>query len=312
MFWKGLVGLDDPGPGLGERFRWACYALYALMRARLPMREAKRDVQWRRRHEPSARDHPEAAAEISQPSVDGVDVARLDRVAVDGMQKEVVQAPHPAKRAPDLKGIEGSRVESRETIPSPAGPESLADVVEEASQLDEDLAQFSLRHTDMVSADVHLFGEASRFSHQVRPFGGIGPIAEHTSCRRPGSGVGVAHRGATPQAPLTRGGDGGIVGGRCRAGRESRVRVRRLGGSGPGGGAQLSSVKVLSAVVNNVVVVTEGRRLPGLVVQGDRLHKWLRLARAGDADSIEMLEDEMRLSVAEFDRVCKAEGYPLL
>lgn len=69
------------------------------------------------------------------------------------------------------------------------------------------------------------------------------------------------------------------------------------------------SVKVLSEVVNNVVVVTEGRRFPGLVVQGDRLHEWLRLAKVGDADSIELLRDELRESVAEYDRVCKREGY---
>lgn len=71
------------------------------------------------------------------------------------------------------------------------------------------------------------------------------------------------------------------------------------------------AVKVLSEVVNNVVVVTEGRRFPGLVVQGDRLHEWLRLAEAGDADSIEWLQDELQASVAEYDRVCRREGYGL-
>jgi len=68
-------------------------------------------------------------------------------------------------------------------------------------------------------------------------------------------------------------------------------------------------MKVLSELTNNVVVVTEGRKFPGLVVQGDRLHSWLKLAQAGDVESIELLEYEMQLAVAEFDRVCEREGY---
>ena len=67
-------------------------------------------------------------------------------------------------------------------------------------------------------------------------------------------------------------------------------------------------VEVLSDIVNNVVVRTEGRRYPGLVVQGDRLHEWLRLAQAGDLASIESLAYEMQLSVAEFDRVSLEHG----
>lgn len=73
----------------------------------------------------------------------------------------------------------------------------------------------------------------------------------------------------------------------------------------------MRAVKVLSDVVNNVVVLVEGRRLPALVVQGDRLHEWLRMARAGDAESVELLEYEMQLSVAELDRVSEREGYSL-
>ncbi|MGW8565018.1 hypothetical protein [Isoptericola sp. NPDC055881] len=72
----------------------------------------------------------------------------------------------------------------------------------------------------------------------------------------------------------------------------------------------MTLVKVLSGSVNNVVVVTDGRRLPGLVVQGDRLHEWLRLVQEGGADSVEILEEELRLSVAELERVSKQEGYP--
>ena len=72
----------------------------------------------------------------------------------------------------------------------------------------------------------------------------------------------------------------------------------------------MAAVKVLSDEVNNVVVLVEGRRLPGLVIQGDRLHEWLRLAQAGDVESIELLEYEMQLSVAEFDRVSERDGFP--
>ena len=63
-------------------------------------------------------------------------------------------------------------------------------------------------------------------------------------------------------------------------------------------------VEVLSDATNYVVVRTEGRKHPGLVVQGDRLHEWLRLARKGDADAIELLQEELALSVAEYERVC--------
>lgn len=70
----------------------------------------------------------------------------------------------------------------------------------------------------------------------------------------------------------------------------------------------MSSVRVLSEAVNNVVVQLEGRRYPALVVQGDRLKEWLRLANAGDVDSVEMLADALRDSVDEYDRVTRAHG----
>lgn len=70
----------------------------------------------------------------------------------------------------------------------------------------------------------------------------------------------------------------------------------------------MSSVRVLSESVNNVVVQLDGRRYPALVVQGDRLKEWLRLASAGDADSVEMLADELRDSVDEYDRVTRDHG----
>ena len=68
----------------------------------------------------------------------------------------------------------------------------------------------------------------------------------------------------------------------------------------------MRSVEVLSAATNYVIVRTEGRKHPGLVVQGDRLGEWLRLARAGDTESIEVLTDQLTESVAEYERVCGA------
>jgi hypothetical protein len=68
----------------------------------------------------------------------------------------------------------------------------------------------------------------------------------------------------------------------------------------------MRSVEVLSDATNYVIVRTEGRKHPGLVVQGDRLGEWLRLARAGDTESIEVLTDQLTESVAEYERVCGA------
>jgi hypothetical protein len=63
----------------------------------------------------------------------------------------------------------------------------------------------------------------------------------------------------------------------------------------------LVNVTVLSATVNNVIVHCEGRRHPGLVVQGDRLHEWLRLARREDSDSRAVLLQELEAAVAHYD-----------
>jgi hypothetical protein len=68
----------------------------------------------------------------------------------------------------------------------------------------------------------------------------------------------------------------------------------------------MRTVEVLSDATNYVIVRTEGRKHPGLVVQGDRLREWLRLARAGDSASIELLADHLTQSVAEYERVCGA------
>lgn len=70
----------------------------------------------------------------------------------------------------------------------------------------------------------------------------------------------------------------------------------------------MKKVTVLSDVTNYAVVHVEGRRFPGLVVKGDRLREWLRLARAGDPMSVDMLADELTRSVAEYERVCDAES----
>ena len=68
----------------------------------------------------------------------------------------------------------------------------------------------------------------------------------------------------------------------------------------------MRSVEVLSDATNYVIVRTEGPKHPGLVVQGDRLGEWLRMARAGDTESIQLLADQLTESVAEYERICGA------
>jgi hypothetical protein len=65
----------------------------------------------------------------------------------------------------------------------------------------------------------------------------------------------------------------------------------------------MTRVAVLSDAVNNVVVQVEGRRYPGLVVQGDRLREWRRLAKQGDENSISLLATALDDAVAWYDRV---------
>jgi hypothetical protein len=67
-------------------------------------------------------------------------------------------------------------------------------------------------------------------------------------------------------------------------------------------------IAVLSSVTNSVVVHVRGRRYPGLVVQGDRLKSWLRLADEDDAESKAILADELRRAVAWYDEVSHAHG----
>lgn len=66
----------------------------------------------------------------------------------------------------------------------------------------------------------------------------------------------------------------------------------------------MKAVEVLSDVTNYVVVRTEGRKHPGLVVQGDRLREWLRLAQEGGSEAIGLLQEELAASVAEYERIC--------
>jgi hypothetical protein len=65
----------------------------------------------------------------------------------------------------------------------------------------------------------------------------------------------------------------------------------------------MKTVEVLSDATNYVVVQVEGRKHPGLVVQGDRLREWLRLARSTDQMSIDLLADQLARSVSEYERV---------
>ena len=62
----------------------------------------------------------------------------------------------------------------------------------------------------------------------------------------------------------------------------------------------MRSVRVLADASNGVVVHCEGRRHPGLVVQGDRLEYWLGLAKDGDENSLALLVDALQDSVDYF------------
>jgi hypothetical protein len=70
----------------------------------------------------------------------------------------------------------------------------------------------------------------------------------------------------------------------------------------------MRTARVLSDAVNGVVVHVEGRRYPGLVVQGDRLKEWKRLALAGDPDSVAVLADALSDASAWLDDVLRSHG----
>jgi hypothetical protein len=67
----------------------------------------------------------------------------------------------------------------------------------------------------------------------------------------------------------------------------------------------VDKIRVLSEAVNYAVLQLPGRRYPGLLVQGDRLREWTRLAMAGDPESIAILADALSVSLEEYDRVCR-------
>jgi hypothetical protein len=70
----------------------------------------------------------------------------------------------------------------------------------------------------------------------------------------------------------------------------------------------MADVRVLSDLVNNVVVQVEERRYPGMVVQGDRLKNWASLADRADVESIEILAQELRDMIVEYDRAASEHG----
>jgi hypothetical protein len=69
-----------------------------------------------------------------------------------------------------------------------------------------------------------------------------------------------------------------------------------------------NQIRVLADAVNNMVVHVEGRRYPALVIQGDRLKEWKRLAESGDANSIEILAQALRDAVSWYDEVANKHG----
>lgn len=67
-------------------------------------------------------------------------------------------------------------------------------------------------------------------------------------------------------------------------------------------------LELLSPLVNRVVVRTPGRRFAGLVVQGDRLGEWVRLARSSDPEDRVELREQLEDSLRELVRVSKSTG----
>lgn len=69
-----------------------------------------------------------------------------------------------------------------------------------------------------------------------------------------------------------------------------------------------SDLELLSPLVNQVVVRTPGRRFAGLVVQGDRLGEWVRMARSSDPEDRDELCQELEDSLRERVRVSESTG----
>ena len=69
-----------------------------------------------------------------------------------------------------------------------------------------------------------------------------------------------------------------------------------------------TELEFLSPPVNQAVVRTPGRRLAGLVVQGDRLGEWVRMVRSSDPEDREELRRELEDSLRELVRVSQLAG----
>jgi hypothetical protein len=69
-----------------------------------------------------------------------------------------------------------------------------------------------------------------------------------------------------------------------------------------------TDLELLSPLVNQAVVRTPGRRFAGLVLQGDRLGEWVRMARSSDPEDREELRQELEDSLRELIRVSQSTG----
>lgn len=63
------------------------------------------------------------------------------------------------------------------------------------------------------------------------------------------------------------------------------------------------SARVLDPSTNMPVVHLEGRAFPGVLIQGDRLESWSRMASTGNADQLEQLRGEITEMLAHYERV---------
>lgn len=71
------------------------------------------------------------------------------------------------------------------------------------------------------------------------------------------------------------------------------------------------SVRVLDPTTNMPVVQVEGRRFPGVVIQGDRLASWTRILTSGRPSDLELLRDELVQTLAHYEAVLNSHNHPL-
>lgn len=69
-----------------------------------------------------------------------------------------------------------------------------------------------------------------------------------------------------------------------------------------------ADVELLSAATNTAVVRTVGRRYAGLVVQGDTLGEWVRLAGSDDVEDHRELRAALQDCLRELVAVSQAAG----